>query len=159
MNNTQKKIVVNTALRSINPKWGYNKSLYRSLYPIYSDQNVMRIYRDLHDRIFEIKNEIKYENDFFIYEKSFFELKIRECYKIYTNPDGNKLLPSKENKDFMYKLIKNILSIALKSLCLYDNINYSLGIIENVKIDWNLSEKEFWSKYFGVIWKNSALNH
>ena len=59
----------------------------------------------------------------------------------------------------MYKLIKNILSIALKSLCLYDNINYSLGIIENVKIDWNLSEKEFWSKYFGVIWKNSALNH
>jgi hypothetical protein len=140
MNNTQKKIFVNTALCSINPKWGYNKALYKSIYPLYSNQNVMQIYRDLHNRIFEIKNEIKYKDDFFTYEKYVFGLKIRECHKIYTNPNGNSLMPS-------------------KSLYLYDNRKYFLGIIENAKIDWKLSEKEFWSKYFGVIWKNRALNY
>ena len=159
MNKTKKKIFVNTALCSINPKWGYNKSLYKSLYPLYSNQNVMMIYRDLHDRIFEIKNSIKYEDDFFTYEKYVFELKIREHHKIYTNPNGNSLMPSKENKTFMFELIKNIVRIASKSLYLYDNRKYFLGIIENAKIDWELSEKEFWSKYFGVIWKNRVLNH
>ena len=68
-------------------------------------------------------------------------------------------MPSKENKTFMFELIKNIVRIASKSLYLYDNRKYFLGIIENAKIDWELSEKEFWSKYFGVIWKNRVLNH
>jgi hypothetical protein len=160
-----KRIYVNTALKSTTPKFGYNKDLFKKLsHKDSKDQEIDFGYymKDIHKNFRLIVNNLNFIIDnnyvFFNYKENKFKIKLDGDFTL--NRGKLKLTNEKGTKDFMKTLIENILSITINKINI-DNINYQKG--SRIKtsfydnIDWNLSEKDFFSKYLGLVWKESAL--
>jgi hypothetical protein len=156
VNKTMMVIFVNTALSSFTYEFGYNKELFKKLKHTDDKGNEIDVryyYNDIREKILEIKNSLKYNIvgniAFFKYKNNVFEIEIKGDFA--TSKSGNILVPTKDSKLFMKKLLSNILNVAVKS------ININISKYENGSriypalyktMNWNLTDKEFWRKYF-----------
>ena len=157
-------VLIDTAIRTINPKNGYNMEVFKKLpHTNFSGQEIDFGYyiKYIHNKVNEITS-----NGVFTPNDGMLEIKYRELTRkvkikgdyIYTTY-GTKINNDETSIGFMKDIIEAIIDIAKEVYSYMDNVNFQAGkridgssILYN-DIDWNIDEKEFFIHYLSTVYK------
>jgi|GEM_PF-4589776 len=158
-------ILIDVAIRTINPKNGYNMEVFKKLpHKNSSGKEIDFGYyiKYIHKKVNEItSNGIFTPNDGTLeikYRELTRKVKIRGDY-VYTSY-GTNVNNDETSIEFMHDIIEAIIDIAKEIYSYMDNINFQAGKRINGssilydEIDWAMDEKDFFIHYLSTIYKN-----